>query len=92
MTSAAERLLGKNLPVLGLKEADLKDLPLGCEEKLALAWWLRKRTTVSLRWVADQLKMGHYTRVTQAVSRAERKPGKRLAKLRRQLEREMKIA
>jgi hypothetical protein len=72
-----------------LKEADLKDLPLGCPEKVALAWWLRKHTTVSLRWAADRLKMGHYTRVSQAVSRVGRKPGKRLAQLCRQLEREV---
>ncbi len=86
---AAERLLGKGMGMLGLKEADLKDLPLGCPEKVALAWWLRKHTTVSLRWAADRLKMGHYTRVSQAVSRVGRKPGKRLAQLCRQLEREV---
>jgi REP element-mobilizing transposase RayT len=68
---AAEPLLRKSMKGLGLREADLKVLPLGCPEKVALAWWLRKHTTVSLRWVAGRLIMGHYTRVTQAVSRSE---------------------
>ena len=49
-------------------------------------------TTVSLRWVADRLRMGHYTRVTQAVSRVGRKPAKRLVQPCRQLEREVKHA
>ncbi len=87
---AAERLLRKSMKVLGLKEAGLKELPLGCPDKVALAWWLRKRTTVSLRWAADRLMMGHYTRVSQAVSQVGRKPGKGLAQLCRQLEREVK--
>jgi len=36
-----------------------------------LAWWLRRRTTVSLRWVGERLRVGHYTR-------ANRKPAKKL--------------
>lgn len=89
---AAERLVSNSMKVLGLKQADLKALPLGSPEKVALAWWLRKQTTVSLRWVADRLIMGHYTRVTQAVSRVSRKPSKRLAQLRRHLERQAQHA
>jgi len=89
---AAERLLSKSMEALGFKEADLKELPLGCPEKVVLAWWLRKHTTVSLRWVSDRLNMGHYTRVTQAVSRMTRKPTKRLAHLRKQLQQEVEHA
>jgi hypothetical protein len=89
---AAERLLNKSMKAFGLKQADLKVLPLGCPEKIVLAWWLRKHTTVSLRWVADRLVMGHYTRVTQAVSRVGRNPAKHLAQLCRQLEREAERA
>ncbi len=58
-----------------------KDAP----EKVALAWWLRERTTVSLRWVATRLGRGHYTRVTQAVSRLRRQPGRRLGQLKKSL-------
>jgi hypothetical protein len=49
-----------------------------------------RHTTVSLHWVAERLNMGHYTRVTQAVSRVGRRPAKRHAQLRRQLERQVK--
>jgi hypothetical protein len=51
-----------------------------------LAGWLRERTTVSLRWVAERLGMGHYTRVTQAVSRLKHRPGRRLRQMKSRLE------
>ena len=56
----------------------MRELSKCAPEKVALAWWLRCKTTVSLRWVSEQLGMGHYTRVAQAVSRAHRQPGKKV--------------
>ena len=76
--AAAERQLRAGLKVLGLTEAGLEELRLGAPEKTVLAWWLRQRTTVELRWVSERLGMGHYTRVTQAVSRMRRRPGRQL--------------
>ena len=55
--------------------------------EIALAWWVRQRTTVSLRWLSEHLVMGHWTRVSQAVSRVKRRPDRKLAGLRRRLER-----
>ena len=52
-----------------------------------LAWWLRRRTTVSLRWVSERLGMGHYTRVTQAINRAGRQQGWKLNRIKRKLAR-----
>jgi len=45
----------------------LSRLPKGQTEKLVLAWWLYGQTTVRRRWVAEQLRMGYETRVSQAV-------------------------
>ena len=73
--AAAQKLLAVGLGCLGIGATDLKTLPKSAPEKTVLAWWLRERTTVSLRWVSQELGMGHYTRVTQAVSRMKRKPG-----------------
>ncbi|MGH7980927.1 MAG: transposase [Limisphaerales bacterium] len=84
-TAAAERLLQRGLKALQLKAADLAGLPKAAPEKVALAWWLRRRTTVPLRWVAERLQMGQYTRVTQAVSRMSRKPGRQLRLIRERL-------
>ena len=66
--------------------AALAERPKGAPEKVVLAGWLRERTTVSLRWVAERLGMGHYTRVTQAVSRLKHRPGRRLRQMKSRLE------
>jgi putative transposase len=82
---AAERRLKLGLKALGLSEAELERLPKGAAEKIVLAWWLREQTTVPLRWVSERLRMGHYTRVTQALSRMRRRPGRKLEGMRRKL-------
>ena len=83
--AAAKRALAEGMKVLEVDEGQLLELPKGAPQKVALAWWLRQRTTVSLRWVSERLEMGHYSRVTQAVSRMGRRPGAKLEKLRRKL-------
>jgi putative transposase len=83
--AGARRLLAVGLKALGLSARELAALSKGAPEKTALAWWLRERTTVSLRWVSQELAMGHYTRVSQAVSRLQRKPGRKLGRLKRRL-------
>jgi hypothetical protein len=69
----------------GDRREDLEVLAYSAPEKVVLAWWLRKQTTVSLQWASERLKMGHYTRVTQAVSRMRRKPNKPLRTIARKL-------
>ena len=83
--AAAERRLDQAMEILGLDNKSLLKLPKGSPEKLVLAWWLRENTTVTLRWVSERLGMGHYTRVTQAISRMSRRPGRKLEKIKRQL-------
>jgi len=82
--AAAEQALDRGLKTLGLSDETLAELPKGAAEKVALAWWLRQRTTVPLRWVSERLGLGHYSRVSQAVSRM-RRPGRKLEKSRRRL-------
>ena len=84
-TVGAEAALARGLCALQLSQTELGRLPKGAPEKVVLAWWVRQRTTVPLRWVSQRLEMGHYSRVTQAVSRMRRRPGAKLAKLRNQL-------
>jgi hypothetical protein len=83
--AAAERALPRGLAVLGLSEEGLGQLPKGAADKVVLAWWVRQRTTVPLRWVAERLAMRHYSRASQAVNRMQRRPGAKLEKLRRKL-------
>jgi REP element-mobilizing transposase RayT len=58
---AAEELFQAGLARLGLAEEDLRRGRKVTAEKAALAQWLRLRTMVSLRWVAQRLGMGHYS-------------------------------
>jgi REP element-mobilizing transposase RayT len=83
--AGAQKLLAEGLAALGLRQSKLEAMPKGAPEKTVLAWWLRAGTTMSLRWIGERLGMGHYTRVTQAVSRMSRKPGKRLEELKQRL-------
>jgi putative transposase len=61
--AAGERDLKRGLAVFGLSEAGMMELPRSAPEKRVLAWWLRQRTTVSLRWLSERLAMGHFPRV-----------------------------
>jgi hypothetical protein len=83
--SAAEQQLKRGLAALGLESQALAALPKGAPEKLVLAWWVRRRTTVPLRWVSERLAMGHYSRVTHALSQVARKPSRKLQRLRNKL-------
>ncbi|HWY78111.1 MAG TPA: transposase, partial [Verrucomicrobiae bacterium] len=62
----AQRLVGVGMDLLGLDQADLAQTPKGQIEKLVLAWWVYGRTVVTRRWIAETLKMGYETRVSQA--------------------------
>ncbi len=83
--AAAEAQLQRALPLLGLNGTRLVELPMGAPEKVVLAWWLRQYTTVSLRWASERLGMGHYSRVTQAISRMARRPSRTHKHLKRKL-------
>lgn len=83
--AAAQAMLATGLAALGMKASDLLKLSRGAAEKTVLAWWLRERTVVPLRWVGQRLEMGHYTRVTQAVSRMKHHPTRKLQSFKKRL-------
>ena len=56
------------MKALGLSQERLRTLRRNAPEKVALAGWVRKQTTVPLEWVSQHLQMGHYSSVTQAVA------------------------
>ena len=82
----------KVLGSLGLKESEGRGYEVYIEGR-ALELGLKQGrreleeqwTTVPLLWVSERLQMGHYTRVTQAISRMNRKPGRKLKPLRDRL-------
>ena len=70
-----------------LSGAELEQMPKSAPEKMVLAWWVRQRTTAPLRWVSDRLAMGHFTRVSQAISQVQRRPARVHEQIQRRLRR-----
>ena len=83
----AGRWVENALARFGLDDEALETVGKGTPEKATLAWWLRRHTTVSRRWIAARLRMGHESRVTLAVREVTVARQGDLWKLRRQLER-----
>ena len=83
---AAGRLLGQGLAWLGMAEEDLARPPKVSPEKAALARWLRERTTVSLRWLGERLRMGHYTNASGGTRKMSVGGLRRFRKARAQLQ------
>jgi len=63
----AAELLAAGLEAVGLDPQELATTPKTDPRKQAVAWLLRKNTTVSNRWLSSQLNMGHEVNVSQAV-------------------------
>jgi REP element-mobilizing transposase RayT len=71
----AGRLLATGLAQLGIGAEDLRKMPKGSAEKIALAAVIKKRTSVTNAWLAERLNMGAASRVSlncgQASGRAD---------------------
>ncbi len=82
---AAEQALRRGMAALRLSPGALARMAKSAPEKKVLAWWLRRGTTVSLRWLSQRLGMGHFTRVSQAISEVRRRPSRLHGQLQRRL-------
>jgi len=71
-TSRALRLLREEMGRLGWQTADLLQAAKGDERKVRLAARIRKETTMSLKWIAENLAMGSWTHVSNRLG-AQRK-------------------
>ncbi len=67
----AERLLKQALDAFGLEEPELQLMKSTRSEKQVIAWLLKKRTTVTVVWIASRLGMGHRTSASRAISEIE---------------------
>ena len=66
----AGRLLAEGLRCLGLQREELPLLKKGDPRKAALAVRIRAKTTVPNGWIAEQLHLGHVSRVNQCAHAA----------------------
>lgn len=67
----ASRLLSRGLEALRLREADLPQMRKSSPEKCALAWLIRKRTSVKTDWIKRRLHMGTATNFSVLLKKAE---------------------
>ncbi|MBU6401248.1 MAG: hypothetical protein KGS61_13105, partial [Verrucomicrobia bacterium] len=65
----AEQRVQEELRQLGWSDNDVATRPKGDPEKIRIARRLRHETTVSLQWIADRLKMGRWTHVSNYLRR-----------------------
>ena len=77
----AEQLLSAGLAAVGLTPDQLPSLRKTDLRKQAVAWLIRKHTTVRNAWVSEALRMGHEVNVSQAVARVDRAESSELARL-----------
>jgi len=67
----AERLIVLGMAELGMKEQDLPEQKKGSPQKYALAWMVRKQTSVRNGWIKDRLQMGSATNFSDYLRRIE---------------------
>ena len=67
----AERLIVLGMGGLGMKEQDLQEQRKSSPQKYALAWMVRKHTSVRNGWIKDRLKMGSATNFSDYLRRIE---------------------
>lgn len=67
----AERLVGLGMQSLSLAEDDLVQLIKSAPAKYAIAWLVRKKTSVRTRWIKERLKMGSATNFADYLRRME---------------------
>jgi len=81
----AERLLEEGLKYLNISGAKLCEKRNNCLEKQALAWLLNVHTTVTVRWVAERLKMGHPENASHGINRFRKEENAGVKILKKQL-------
>lgn len=88
---AATELLKKGLAGLGVTETELMSMRKLDVRKQVLAWWVRKRTMVSNRWVSETLHMGDSGNVSKVIKTVEEGRGNELRLLKKQVATEGEI-
>lgn len=63
----AERVVAQELRRRGWREAEPTPRRKGDPEKVELAWRLRRETTMTLKWIAQRLKLGAWTHVSNCL-------------------------
>jgi len=67
----AEKLIQTGIGELGIRDDDLSAMPGCCPEKYALAWLVRRKTSVKVTWIKERLHMGRATDFSAWIKKLE---------------------
>lgn len=65
----AERLIQLGMKALGIGEPDWDEMKKACPEKVAVAWLIRRHTSVRPQWIKERLRMGKSTQFATMLKR-----------------------
>ena len=66
----AEKILETGLLHIGIRRDELGQLKKGDPRKTAIAAVMQKRTSVPIAWIARELHLGHVSRVSHCIRKA----------------------
>jgi hypothetical protein len=78
-------MLSVGLQIVGLSEEELAATPKRDPRKMLVSGWLKSNYSVSNRWIAEQLHMGHITTVSQS-GKVYRQPARAWKQSKRELD------
>lgn len=81
----AERLVTAGMKLLGVSEKQLCEFKKGAEEKMLLAWLVRRNTAVTNGWIAERLQMGRPDCLSRYPQKIEESKDKRIHELKEKL-------
>ena len=87
----AERLLEVGLGNMGLSEADLAGLRKNDPRKRAVAWLVRKQTSVRNEWISKRLHMGNVSKLSSFVKSMEDSRSGELFRLKKRVAQRKKV-
>jgi hypothetical protein len=58
-------------------------------EKRALAWLMKKNRSVTGKWIADRIQMGHALTASPAINRFAEDPSRNAVRIRKELQKKL---
>ncbi len=86
---AAARLLEQGLKICGIQSSELEALRKGDYRKKALAWLLRRNTSIRNDWICEHLHMGRSSNLSRHVKSVEQAIDEELIALREMMKKEV---
>ncbi len=83
--SEAERLFSSGLTSCGLSSSDLEVLKKGDDRKKAIAWFIRRNTSVKNEWISGRLRMGNVSNLSRYIKIVEDAEDGELSRLKRKI-------